>query len=109
MRRIRKKQLAICSHFSYTINGATSAREVGQGRNPAALSDVSCVLFLFIFRVIAIAYLPQRILKMHRYDELIPEKGKSNMEDKVGLAFGVLKSQKTSKNDGGEGFFILGK
>lgn len=31
------------------------------------------------------------------------------MEDKVGLAFGVLKSQKTSKNDVGEGFFILGK
>ena len=65
---------------------------MGQGRNPAALSDVSCVLFLFIFR--AIAYLPQRILKMHRYDELIPEKGKPNMEDKIGLAFGVLKSQK---------------
>ena len=31
------------------------------------------------------------------------------MEDKVGLAFGVLKSQKTSKNDVGEGLFILGK
>ena len=27
------------------INGATVLREAGQGRNPAALSEVSCVLF----------------------------------------------------------------
>ncbi|ESS18792.1 hypothetical protein PHG01_00290 [Streptococcus mutans PKUSS-HG01] len=25
--------------------GATALREAGQGRNPAALSDVSCVLY----------------------------------------------------------------
>ena len=29
----------------YTNHGATSVREVGQGRNPAALSEFGCVLF----------------------------------------------------------------
>jgi len=30
-------------------NGATVLREAGQGRNPAALSDVNCVLFFRAF------------------------------------------------------------
>ena len=29
-------------------SGATVLREVGQGRNPAALSDVNCVLFFVL-------------------------------------------------------------
>ena len=31
-------------------NGATVLREAGQGRNPAALSDVNCVLFFLCFK-----------------------------------------------------------
>lgn len=31
-------------------NGATVLREAGQGRNPAALSDVNCVLFFRTFK-----------------------------------------------------------
>ncbi len=37
------QKLAQCAII---INGATLVREAGQGRNPAALSDVECVLFL---------------------------------------------------------------
>ncbi len=29
------------------LGGATLVREVGQGRNPAALSDFGCVLYFF--------------------------------------------------------------
>ncbi len=33
--------------YGIMINGATLVREAGQGRNPAALSEVECVLFYF--------------------------------------------------------------
>ncbi len=35
--------------YGIILGGATSVREAGQGRNPAALSDVGCVLFLYFF------------------------------------------------------------
>ena len=37
--------LAITSIYGIISFGATSVREAGQGRNPAALSEVNCVLF----------------------------------------------------------------
>ena len=37
--------LAITSIYGIISFGATSVREAGQGRNPAALSDFRCVLF----------------------------------------------------------------
>ena len=37
--------LAITSIYGIIFIGATSVREAGQGRNPAALSEVNCVLF----------------------------------------------------------------
>lgn len=39
--------LVLGYNICYNKSGATLVREVGQGRNPAALSDVGCVLFLF--------------------------------------------------------------
>ncbi len=33
--------------YGIMISGATLVREAGQGRNPAALSEVECVLFLY--------------------------------------------------------------
>ena len=44
-------QLAVFSIYAIISFGATALREAGQGRNPAALSDVSCVLFfLWLFK-----------------------------------------------------------
>ena len=37
--------LAITSIYGIIFFGATVLREAGQGRNPAALSEVNCVLF----------------------------------------------------------------
>ncbi len=37
--------LAQSEIYGIITSGATSVREAGQGRNPAALSDVGCVLF----------------------------------------------------------------
>ena len=80
---------------------------MGQGRNPAALSDVRCVLFLFIFRVIAIAYLPQRTLKMHRYDELIPEKKASpTWRIRLDLPLACLNLKKLVKMMAGKAFLF---
>lgn len=42
------KDIANIKKYGTIINGATLVREVGQGRNPAALSDIECVLF-FIY------------------------------------------------------------
>ncbi len=41
-------QLAVFSIYAIISSGATALREAGQGRNPAALSDVSCVLFFIL-------------------------------------------------------------
>ena len=43
--RIFLEIVAKSKKMCYTIHGATVLREAGQGRNPAALSDVNCVLF----------------------------------------------------------------
>ena len=40
--------LAITSIYGIISFGATSVREAGQGRNPAALSDFRCVLFFCV-------------------------------------------------------------
>ena len=40
--------LAITSIYGIIFFGATSVREAGQGRNPAALSDFRCVLFFCV-------------------------------------------------------------
>ena len=37
--------------YDIIVNGATFVREAGQGRNPAALSEVGCVLF-FVYLTI---------------------------------------------------------
>lgn len=46
---IRMKMIAQSEIYGIILGGATSVREAGQGRNPAALSDVGCVLFLYFF------------------------------------------------------------
>lgn len=45
-------RLVLGYNICYNRGGATLVREVGQGRNPAALSDVRRVLF-FYFQIVA--------------------------------------------------------
>lgn len=43
---MKNKSLASVTNYGIIIDGATFAREAGQGRNPAALSDDQvCALF----------------------------------------------------------------
>ena len=42
------KKLDKLKRYGIILSGATILREAGQGRNPAALSDLDCVLFFAV-------------------------------------------------------------